>query len=223
MGKANSDQQEFLQNTILSLSARQAAPAAKQDDPEPIGVDFSDLPDPVEKKDEFHAELGKRINTALARTAEAATNSATAQTQQANSLQDLQTRFQNQHPEMAKKGSLFTATVTTEVNKLKAKGLDAQQFVFGDPDKFLKTVAKSMMEELDLTDEDLENDDDDGEEETRGKARRIKSAASRNGQSRARGVKGGSNARRGSKRKRNVKPLGFIDELKRQQLEMGII
>lgn len=221
METKNATEREFLQNAILSLTQNNAAPAAAAaQDEAALALNLDDLPDPVEKREDFNKELGTRINKFVSTSQQNFAASVTAQNSNTQSLQDLENRFTRDHGELAKKPALFQAVMTQEVANLKNRGLDPSKFVFADPDGFLKKVAEGMRNELGLTE-----DDDLGDEETTPgrKTKVVNLNAKRKRLPRAKGVRAGSTARTPSKKTGRDKPTSFIDELKKQQLEMGIV
>lgn len=212
---------EFLQNTILEMSQRPAqvvAPAVVAA-PKSTELNLDDLPDPVEKSAEFTAELGKRVKdyVQVQNSNTAATVTAQAQTQAG--LSDLENRFTRDYKTLAGKPGVFQAIVSQEVAKLKNKGLNPQQYIFADPDKFLGVVAKQMKSELGIEDED-----DGEEEELDGDGNAIVKKQVAKKKSRAKGVKAGSmpNLKKSDKGT-SKKPLSFVNEFKKRQLAMGII
>lgn len=207
------DERQFLQDTILEMSSRPAAvaPAA------PLKqiankLDLADLPDPVENREEFYSKLGDKVTNFVNAQSVMTTAALASESHKQQGLMDLENRFSRDHKTLAGKPALFQATVTQEVAKMKNRGVDAQKLIFANPDKFLTGIAKSMRDELGIEDDEDEGDDNVVDIKTRTK------------KSRAVGVKGGSmpKLKKGAGQK-GKKPLGFVQEIRRQQHEMGLI
>lgn len=212
------EEREFLQNTILEMSQRPAqvvaAPAANNQPAATIALDFKDLPDPVENRDDFNRELGTRVSKFVNDQSTAMSVAVTSQNQTQAGLQDLENRFTRDHAELAKKPALFQATVTQEVAKIKNRGLNPQTFIFADPDKFLSLVAQNMKDELGIEDEDEEDDDGDNVVKLKGSKKT----------SRTKGVKSGSMPiLKKSGKDTGKKPLSMVKEIKKSQHAMGLI
>ncbi len=222
MEATNSKDKEFLQDTILEMSQRpaQVIPIQPTTNQEPAGLNFDDLPDPVEKRTEFNAELGKRIQTFVGQQTQNTTAAVTAQTQAQAGITDLENRFTRDYKTLAGKPGVFQAIVSQEVQKLKNRGLNAQQFIFAEPDKFLAKVAIQMKSEL-----GIEDDDDDQENADQENADQTTVGKVTKKTSRTKGVKAGSmpNLKKVGGKETGKKPLSFVKELKKLQLEMGII
>lgn len=218
MEVSNLKDKEFLQNTILEMSqrpaqvvtAQTAAPVAAAD------LNLDDLPDPVEKSAEFTAELGKRVKAYVNQQNDNTTAAVTAQNTAQAGVADLENRFNRDYKTLAEKPGVFQAVVSQEVQKLKNRGLNPQQFIFADPDKFLAKVATQMKAELGIEDDEEDEDLDDDQVSVK-KISKLK-------KSRTKGVKAGSmpNLKKGGK-ETGKKPLSFVKELKKRQLEMGLI
>lgn len=218
METSNLQDKEFLQNTILEMSQRPAqvvtAPPAQV--AAPVGLDFADLPDPVEKRTEFNAELSKRIKGFVDQQSQNTTAVVTAQNTAQAGIADLENRFSRDYKTLAGKPGVFQAIVSQEVKKLQNRGLNAQQFIFADPDKFLGKVATQMKSELGIEDDEGEDLDEDGQPI-------VKKVAKK--KSRTKGVRSGSmpTLKKVGGKDIGKKPLTFVQELKKVQLEMGII
>lgn len=209
------EEREFLQNTILEMSQRPAPLAVVPATPtEPLSnaLDFKDLPDPVENREDFNRVLGERVSKFVNEHTAATTAAITSQSQTQAGLTDLENRFTRDHKDLAGKPGLFQAIVTQEVNKIKNRGLNPQQFIFADPDKFVSTVAKTMRDELGI-------EEGDGDEEDEAK---LKTSGRKT--SRTQGVKGASmpKLKKGGK-DASKKPLSLVKEIKKQQHAMGLI
>jgi len=215
---SHKEERTFLQNTILELSQRPpsvAAPAAAALKPVPTELDFSDLPDPVEDKEGFYKKLGSSVSDYINQHTVATTNAVTNQQATQNGLADLNNRFSRDYKELSQKPAIFHAVVAQEVKKIQNRGVNAQQVMFADPDKFLKTVATTMRNELGIEEgeEDDGNDDDNVANLKPGKKK-----------PRTVGVKGASmpTLKRTGKAP-GKKPLSLVKEIKNVQHKMGLI
>ena len=208
------EEREFLKNTIMEMSQRPAPLAVVPVTPaKPLStaLDFKDLPDPVENREDFNRVLGERVSKFVNEHTVATTAAITNQNQTQAGLVDLENRFTRDHKDLAGKPGLFQAIVTQEVAKLKNRGLDVQQFIFADPDKFVTLVAKNMRDEVGI------EESDDEEEEAKLKTSGRKT-------SRTQGVKGASMPKlKKSGKDVGKKPLSLVKEIKKQQHAMGLI
>lgn len=211
------DNQDLTQQLLMQLATNGQNNNNQQQSNAAEEINFDDLPDPVEKRAEFNKELGTRINKILE---QRTTNSDTANQYQ-NALNNLETSFRTNYEDLAAKPALFQSVLTQKVNQLRARGLDPKAVVFSQPDKFLKGVAEQMYDELGIDPED-DADDDDGQQQHRGKK---KVQFKKRGANRTKGLGRQStdtNAR-GGKSGKDKQPLGFTDQLKKTQLENGLI
>lgn len=218
MKTSQKEEREFLQNTIIEMSQRppqmvnaapaNTAPAAA------AALDFENLPDPVENRKEFNEALGTRITDFVAQQSQNTTALVTAQQQSQGVISDLENRFTRDYKDLATKPALFQATLTQAITKIKNRGLNPQSFVAADPDKFLTEIAKSMKDELGITDDDNDEELND-ENNTLQLGKKV---------SRTKGVKSGSMAKLKKAGESKVKkPLSFVREIKKQQHAMGLI
>lgn len=221
--------QEYYQNLILQMATenRSGGGAGQQSggqgDAGASGLNLDDLPDPVEKREDFNKELGKRINGYLTQQQQA-TQTTTQLNQQ---LQDLDNRFRRDYADIADKSALFQTATQQEVQRMRSMGLDPKRAIFIQPDKFLKDVANRMYSELGI-DPDARDDDDDDEggngQQMQQQRRQTKTRINKRSANRTGGVSrgsrpGGGAANRGGKKKAS----GFVDQIKQQQLEEGLL
>lgn len=118
------------------------------------------------------------------------------QMQRQNAVNSLESRFKTKYSDLAGKSALMRAAVQEEADAMRADGLDPQQAAINDQDGFIEKVAKRMKREL-------------GQEG--GKPR-----------GRTRGVSAGSKGKTTGKPAKE-KPKGFLDQLKKAQLDSGLI
>lgn len=162
-------------------------------------VSFDDLPDPVEDRKAFNAELGKRISQLTENLQSTMQTNVRSTVQRQNAAANLETQFAQKYGDLAKRKALLRAAVQEEAEQMRSQGLDPQQAVMNDTESFMESVATRMRTELGI--------DESGGGKPRG---------------RTKGVGGGSRAKGGSK-PAEKKPKGFMDQLKKVQLDSGLI
>lgn len=173
------------------------APASQQPQAESAEslYDYSDLPDPVEKPEEFKKQLADRQR----RIAEYQALQTTQHHQRQQAVGSLEAKFREKYPELAKRTILLGGATSAEVAALRAQGLDPTSVAMNDSDGFLDRVAKRMRDELGGPDD------------------------RRPSPSRTKGLGGGSFSKGNAPRKGNEKVVGFADQLKKAQLDGGLI
>lgn len=166
-------------------------------------IDFSDLPDPVTDAKAFNAALGERVNKALTTSQQAA-----AQADQAAKVNALWEGFKTEYADLAPKELLARSAAAAELEDARARGLDSLDWAVNNPVEFRKKVADRMRKEL-------------GVAAPAGDTRTPKPGtkpANRTG-----GVSGGSKGAGTSGGKKPEKPAGFLDQMKKSQLDAGLI
>lgn len=132
--------QEIIDRLIQGQSA-QAQPRQTADD---APVKFDDLPDPVDKPDDFRRALAQKFEAALAQRERQ--QSTVAQRQQL--LDSLWNKFQTEHPDLAKRQALVQGAAAFEANMLRQSGIDIDTYIRSNPDGFISRVVQRMREEL---------------------------------------------------------------------------
>lgn len=194
--KLEQQNQQWTSRMMQMMQNNQQAPQQVRDP-----YDMSDLPDPVEKPDDFKKALADRMKAAD----EAGYSRFQSQAEQQSRYTQLESRFNQTYADLADRPTLLQAAASAEAQAMRAQGLDPTQAVFNDSDGFLARVAERMRRELNVT-------TDGGETEKRGRSDRT------------RGVSAGSRKPGGAKRRgQSDEPTGFVDELKKTQLESGLI
>lgn len=163
-------------------------------------VSFDDLPDPVEDRKAFNAELGKRIGQLTENLQTTMQSNMQSTVQRQNAAANLETQFAQKYGDLAKRKALLRAAVQEEAEQMRSQGMDPQQAVLNDTESFMESVATRMRTELGVD-----------ENSAGGKPR-----------GRTRGVGGGSRAK-GTAKPAERKPKGFMDQLKKVQLDSGLI
>jgi len=201
-------QAETYQRTIDSLIQGGAGAPTVTPSVVPEPISYDDLPDPVEKRAEFNAELGKRLD---AREAKIVANVSAVATQ-SNQATALWQDFKSEHPEFAKKDALAN-TIAAQV--MQARG--GTDWAFSNQETFKDEVAAKMHEELGTKPEDfdatgtrVEADAPKGEMPKVGKANRTA------------GLGTGSKEKSGVVSEPDKSP-GFISQLKQMQMKDGLI
>lgn len=184
----------------VMLTAQASSPASAA--PEELTLpSFDDLPDIVEKPEEFRKALSQRLSKVLeaseARTRKVTQEAATKQ-KTATDLEHLWGTFKESHKDLADRDLLAQAAATAEFNDLTARGIkDVIGAALADEKGFVDRIAKRMRTEL-------------GMPQSAGPNRRTQ------------GVGQGSRPA-GSPGADNTAPPGFIKQLRKAQLDSGLI
>ena len=209
-------QGQFYQTAFAQLMSNNGQPdaAAAADQG---AFDLEDLPDPVEDRAGFNKALAAKVTGFVDNQVRSTENRVST----GNLEQNLSNQFRADHPELAKKGAIFRAAVTEEANILATSGVNAATTIGANPSAFLDKVAARMNNELgiDPNDDDNQNDDDDG----RAPRRKVRRQKAQGDNSRSRNLGKPSRPRRRGQPKKPAKPKGFINELRQQQADMGLI
>lgn len=120
---------------MLALQGQAAAPQPQQ----PPAVDWDTLPDPVEDPAAFKTQLAQRIDQMVSMRTAAMSH----QTSQQQAAAELERQFYEKNKDLAKFPEIVRSTTQAELQKLAASGLNPVQYVFSDPDGFMKRVADS--------------------------------------------------------------------------------
>lgn len=174
------------------------------------GVDLSGLPDPVDKPQEYQAELGRRISAAMhqqAQTMQQRMQQTQQQTQQEldrdRQLNELWDKFKTEYSDLADKQITLNGAVTAEFNDMRRRGVDPMQGIFANPDGFMQSVATRMRNELGQPANGDGNQPPPQPNRTKGLGGGSKPSGAGEG--------GGKN------------PPGFLSQLKKAQLDSGLI
>lgn len=187
------EERKRFQGTIDSLIQRPAAPGAAPE-PKAATIDWNNLPDPVEKPEEFKRALADRQKQA----ADAMRNELRQEVEQSNRVNRLWYDFRTEYPDLAKKEALATATASAVARELGGINWD-------NPSAFMQKVAERMKAELNIT-------DDKANPPPRSKP-----------SNRTAGVGAGSKGAGGVASGKDDAPKGFLDQIKKLQLESGLI
>lgn len=171
-------------------------------------VDLSDLPDPVTKPQEFKAALAGKINGAT-KAAQANAVSTLSQEQLRTKVQGIETSFKSTYPKLAKKTALLAAATQQELQAIRNRGLDPQTVMFGEPEKFIKKVARRMEAELGIKVDDT-TATGRHQQRVEGRTKGV-----------SRGSQGGADG--GNKKQQPKKPVGFVNQILQNQQKMGLI
>jgi hypothetical protein len=208
--KAFADERTKWQQTVDRLIQTQAAPP-KQEENAPQPINFSDLPDPVDKPEDFKRALAQKFETEMSQRL----SSTVEEVQQRNDTQQstnqkldaMWAKFQQDHSDVATKTATLQGAVMAERGALQQGGADPTQRILADPDGFMSRVADRMRSELGVP------------------APGAPTAPPAPGQpkaTRTAGVGGGTQAGESGTGK-SKQPAGFTDQLKKFQLESGLI
>ena len=113
-------------------------------DEEPKQPSFDDLPDPVEKPEEFKRALSHKFEQALSHRDQ----QQNVEAERAKALNNVWTRFQGEHPDLAKRTALVQGATALESNELRKSGIDPADYIQSNPDGFISRVVKRMRDEL---------------------------------------------------------------------------
>lgn len=200
------------QQTVDRLIQTQSAPQRQEPEaPKQQPVDFADLPDPVDKPEDFKRALAEKFEKQLTERMSSSLNqyqqqSSHQQTQQ-QAFDSMWAKFQQDYADLADKTTTLKGAILSEREAMSARGIDPQQAILADPDGFMKRVADSMRKELGTT----------GGEPPAPTAPAPEQQANRTG-----GVGGGTNMSGGGAGK-GKKPPSFSEQLKKFQLDSGLL
>lgn len=210
--------EERLQNLYMQLLAAgpQQQPV-QQSQPAPAGggagIDFDSLPDPSQDLDGFRKGLQKQFQQ-IATTVTAAQAGTSDRAQREQRLRDLWTRFNGTYKDLADEADLVELEAGKIIKNISASGVDAERYIFADPDAFMERVAtgvRTRLQKYKGTEGDEEGDE--GEEDTSG--------AQAADPGRTAGIPGGTPTSGGGKKPVQTTST-FIDELKQVQKELRI-
>lgn len=115
-----------------------------QPDPMDAPVKFDDLPDPVDKPEDFRRTLAQKFEMALAQRE----RRQSVMSQQQALLDGMWNRFQTEHPDLAKRPALVQGAAAIEATALRQSGIDMDAYLRSNPDGFLSRVVQRMRAEL---------------------------------------------------------------------------
>ena len=191
------EERQQMNQRLLQLMQQPQQPQQPAVDP----YDTSDLPDPVEKPDDFKRALSQKLRS----TSQYGYQQATSQLSQTQRFADLENRFNTTYKDLSGRPVLLQTAAKMEADAMRAQGIDPTTAVFNDSDGFLSRVAARMRQEL-------KNPTPEGEQHNSGRSNRTA------------GVSGGTRQPGGASRRRAApEPKNFVDELKHMQLENGLI
>lgn len=164
--KESRSREERLQNLFLQLAAggRQAPQAdVMKPGTQPIGVDFSKLPDPDKDPAGYRAGLQQQVQAGINAAVEARLAPQRAAEEQAKKLNDLWSDFAKKYEDLAGFQDIAQIVAGNIVKQGIAAGSDANTVVFADRDGFMEKVANQMRERISAI-RGVNEEEDDGEE-----------------------------------------------------------
>jgi len=185
--------EQTYQQTINQLIQSRSSDQPVQQ-PEPE-FKLDDLPDPVENPDAFKSTLQQRVRDYTTSTVDSYSQRTRAEMSQQEALQLLDRKFRERYTDLAQKELLLSSAASAEFRA--AGSLDR---VLQDPDSYIDKVAERMRKEL-------------GNPAPQGKPNTGRTA----------GVSGGSTGNRTSGGGQQKQPPGFLSQLKKAQVESGLI
>ena len=208
------------QQTVDRLIQSQAAPAPAAPAPQeqPKGIYFGDLPDPVDKPEDFKRALAERFEKEISQRLSSTLDQYQQQTSQQQTSQQafdaMWAKFQQDYSDLADKTTTLKGAIVSEREAMQARGLDPQQAILADPDGFMRRIATKMRDELGVTAPSVQDTEVPPPASTPGQGQQTAN--------RTAGVGGGStqNARGTGQPK---PPPSFIEQLKKIQLDSGLI
>lgn len=193
---------EAQRNLVTSLLQSRTAQPEPAPEPEIQMPAFDDLPDPVERPEEYRQAVRDRMTqtaAAMERRIQRTITEATQQQRQAANVDRLWSTFRSTHGDLAKREMLAQAAAAAEFNALRARGVqDVLGAALSDERGFVDRIAARMRSEL-------------GMDAAPALARRTQ------------GVAGGSRPAGGTPRQNGDKPIGFVQQLRKAQLDSGLI
>lgn len=200
---AAQERQQF-QSTIDKLLQSQQP---KPEEPKEPQVDFSNLPDPVEKPEEFQRELQARMSQTLQAQQQYVSHQAQSQYQQYQTLaqrdkalDEMWNKFQTSYSDLAGKEVLLRGAIQAESAGYEKQGLDPVDGILKDGDAFIERVAQRMRNELGV------------------QAPGTPSTPNRTG-----GIGAGTSYNGASSKPDASKAPGFLAQLKKAQADTGLI
>lgn len=190
--------------TRLMGQQQQGGQPAQTSSGQDLDINLDDLPDAVEKPQDFKKALSQKLSSMAQQT-----NQQSQAQQRQMAIQQLETGFKAKYSDLASKRALMRAAVTEESQDLRSQGIDPEQHILNNQEEFLDRVADRMQQELGHTG----SEDEGGQPSSR-----------RRSGKRTTGVSGGSAPsaprKRGGSEK---KPPSFAEQLKKSQLDAGLI
>jgi len=191
----------------------QAQPQTPQQ-PQAQPIDFGDLPDPVDKPDafkkalaqRFEQEMQQRLSSSLDSFQQKQTSQQTVQQQ----LDEVWNRFQQDYSDLASKTITLKGAVLAEREAMQQRNIDPQQGILSDPDGFMSRVATRMRNELGIAAPQQQQQQQ--QQQAQQPAQPVNRTAGVGGGSRMNGSGGG-----------DKKFPSFVDQLKKEQLDKGLI
>lgn len=230
MKKSVEDERQYYRQTIDRLIQGQQPPqpAYQQQPPQPAAPpqpDFSNLPDPVDKPEDFQRELSARVSKAMEAQREYYQNTTQQQQQQFQSQTDKQraldemwSAFQRDYSDLAPKQTLLRGAIAAEKMEMQQRGVDFERSMFADQRGFMERIANRMRAELGTTGDSGQGD------YTGGQGGQGNRPPQQNGNppNRTGGLGGGSNYN-GKGAGGEGKHISFSQQLKNRQMNDGLI
>lgn len=210
--RLRTQEREFYQNMLAARMGQQGQDGQDQgQDQGAAGISFDDLPDPVDKPEEFRKGLSQKFNSAMEQERERIQQSVNHQTSNAQALDRMWNTFKQRYPDLAEKEALVSGVTNMEAQRIRAQGGDVPSVVMADPDGFMERIAGRMKQELGIS------DNDNGQQE----GNHGQNGRQGGGAGRTRGVSSGT--RQQGRPRGGEQPRPFMDQLKKTQLDSGLI
>lgn len=213
---AFNQERERWQKTVDQLIQRSAQPTAPAPQPEPEppkGPSFDDLPDPVDRPEEFKRELARRFNASLNEQIDSRfqrqSSQLSEQQQRSQAFDDMWNTFQDRYSDLAKRQTLLRGAILAEQEQMRRQRVDPTDAMLADPEGFIEKVATRMKSEL---------GDPAGEDHNEGGPFAPGSRQA----NRTAGLAGGSSVN-GKGKTQAPKAPGFLDQFKKMQMDDGLI
>lgn len=177
-----------------------------------------ELPDPINDPKGYNEALEKKIDIRARRYADQVQNRGQQQSQAQNTANQLWSKLQNDHPELANHDLVVEGVARRELQRLQGSGVDPMQYAASDPDGFVGRIADESRRYLEQVGVPLnkqqEQDPGNGERPDPG-------GRSRQPAGRTAGIDGGEPQRAGGGGGGQQKGSSFVEELKGMQRNDG--
>lgn len=226
MKQAQEEERKYYRQTIDRLIQGQQAAQPQQPPQQPSqppAPDFTNLPDPVDKPQEFQRELGNRFNQSLQQQLQyyQQTTQQQQQSQQSRqqALDNMWNTFQSQYGDLAQKQTLLRGAIAAERAEMQQRGIDPEQGMFMDQNGFMERIASRMRTELGTPGNGGQSSYNGGQDGGQG-GQQLQQGG--NPPNRTGGLGGGSNYN-GKGAGSGDKSVSFSQQLKNRQLNDGLI
>lgn len=199
--------QKTVDKLLQGLPAQ--APQQPQQEPAPKApaLDFSNLPDPVDKPEEFRRAMQEQMSQSFQAQQEYLRHQYQQEqrqyqtaAQKEKALDDLWGKFQTSYSDLATKETLLRGAIQAESESYRQRGMDPADGILREPDDFMERVASRMRKELGAP----------------------APAAPSPTPNRTGGLAGGTSYN-GASNVKGKEPPGFLSQLKKAQADSGLI